>query len=169
MEYVRNGGTYVVQYQTGDGPDPNAQRNPNQPTPPPQLTFGQPTTPVTTNLGPYPFAVPFGNQYRVTVEGAPIKFTSPDSPLLQYPNHINPKDFDGWVQERGLYFAAQWDPHYQTVFASQDPGQDPLAGGEIWTRYGKGVYIFTAYAWFRQLPAGVPGAWRLFANLLSAK
>ena len=68
-----------------------------------------------------------------------------------------------------LNFAAQWDPHYQTVFASQDPGEDPLAGGEIWTRYGKGVYIFTAYAWFRQLPAGVPGAWRLFANLLSAK
>ena len=169
MEYVRNGGTYVVQYQMGDSPDPNAQHNANQPAPPPQLTFGQNTTPVTTNLGPYPFAVPFGNKYRVTVEEAPVKLTNLDSPLLQYPNHINPKDFDGWVQERGLYFAAQWDPHYQTVLASQDPGEDPLAGGEIWTRYGKGVYIFTAYAWFRQLPAGVPGAWRLFANLLSAK
>ena len=115
------------------------------------------------------FAVPGGNKYRVTVEEAPIKFANPDSPLLQYPNHINPKDFEGWVQERGLYFAAQWDPRYQTVLSSQDPGEDPLAGGEIWTRYGKGIYIFSAYAWFRQLPAGVPGAWRLFANLLSAK
>jgi len=169
MEYVKNGGTYVVQYQTGDSPDPNARQANNPALPSLQLILGQNTTPVTTNLGPYPFAVPGGNKYRVTVEEAPVKFTSPDSPLLQYPNHINMKDFDGWVQERGLYFAAQWDPRYQTVIASQDPGEEPLAGGEIWTRYGKGVYIFTAFSWFRQLPAGVPGAWRLFANLLSAK
>jgi LmbE family N-acetylglucosaminyl deacetylase len=168
MEYVRNGGTYIVQYQTGDSPDPNA-RAANNPAPPPQLTFGQNNAPVTTNLGPYPFAVPGGNKYRITVEDAPLKLTHPDSPLLQYPNHINPRDFEGWVQERGLYFAAQWDPRYQTVLSSQDPGEEPLAGGEIWTRYGKGVYIFTAFSWFRQLPAGVPGAWRLFANLLSAK
>jgi len=168
MDYVKNGGTYLVQYQTGDSPDPNA-RAANNPMPPPQLFFGLNTTPVTTNLGPYPFAVPGGNRYRITVEDAPVKFTSPDSPLLQYPNHINPKDFDGWVQERGLYFAAQWDPHYQTVISSHDPGEDPLDGAQIWTRYGKGVYIFSAFAWFRQLPAGVPGAWRLFANLLSAK
>jgi hypothetical protein len=160
-----------VQYQFGDSPDPNAPRNPNQPAASliAQLTFGLNTTPATTNMGPYPFAVPFGNKYRVTVEESPVKFTDPDSPLLQYPNHINPKDFEGWVQERGVYFAAQWDPHYHTVLSSQDPGEDPLAGGELWTRYGKGVYIFTAYSWFRQLPAGVPGAWRLFANLLSAK
>jgi hypothetical protein len=178
MEYVKNGGTYVVQYQTGDSPDPNPPRNPNQQGPqmPPQglgLGIGgfpqQTGTPVTTNLGPYPFAVPGGNRYRITVEDAPVKLTNPDSALLQYPNHINPKDFDGWVQERGLYFAAKWDPRYQTVMSSQDPGEDPLAGGEIWTRYGKGVYIFTAMSWFRQLPAGVPGAWRMFANLLSAK
>jgi hypothetical protein len=68
-----------------------------------------------------------------------------------------------------VYFAVQWDPKYQTVVESHDPGEGPLAGGEIWTRYGKGVYIFTAYSWFRQLPAGVPGAYRIFANLLSAK
>ena len=68
-----------------------------------------------------------------------------------------------------LYVATQWDKQYQTVMASQDPGEDPMEGGELWTHYGKGVYIFTAYAWFRQLPAGVPGAFRLFANLLSAK
>ena len=170
LEYVKNGGTYIVQYQAGDSPDPNAQRNPNQAVlPPPQLTFGQSTQPVTTNMGPYPFAVPGGNKYRVTVEEAPVTFPHPDSPLLQVPNHINPRDYDGWVQERGLYFAAQWDPRYQTVLASQDPGEQPLEGGEIWTRYGKGVYIFTAFSWFRQLPAGVPGAYRMFANLLSAK
>jgi hypothetical protein len=120
-------------------------------------------------LGPYPFYVPGGNKYRITVEEAPVKFPNQDSPLLQYPNHINPKDFDGWVQERGVYFAVGWDKHYQTVLASEDPGEQPLEGGLIWTRYGKGVYIFTSYSWFRQLPAGVPGAYRLFANLLSAK
>jgi hypothetical protein len=166
LDYVKNGGTYVVQYQTGDSPDPTTQRGPQQP---PNPFNQQQSTPVTTNLGPYPFAVPGGNRYRITVEEAPLKFPNQDSPLLQFPNHINPKDFDGWVQERGLYFAAQWDPRYQTVLSSQDPGEQPLEGGEIWTRFGKGVYIFTAYSWFRQLPAGVPGAYRLFANLLSAK
>jgi LmbE family N-acetylglucosaminyl deacetylase len=165
LDYVKNGGTYVVQYQTGDSPDPAAARGQQPPNP-----FGQQQgAPVTTNLGPYPFAVPGGNKYRITVEEAPLKFPNQDSPLLQFPNHINPKDFDGWVQERGLYFAAQWDAHYQTVLSSQDPGEQPLEGGQIWTRYGKGVYIFSAYSWFRQLPAGVPGAYRLFANLLSAK
>ncbi|HXB70330.1 MAG TPA: PIG-L family deacetylase [Candidatus Acidoferrales bacterium] len=175
MEYVKNGGTYIVQYQTGDSPDPNAANTPQQPLPPEILrmmqTFQGPanTAPVTTNLGPYPFSVPGGNRYRVTVEEAPVTFPNQDSPLLQYPNHINPKDFDGWVQERGLYFATKWDPHYQTVIASHDPDEQVLEGGELWTRYGKGIYIFTSYAWFRQLPAGVPGAYRLFANLLSAK
>ncbi len=166
LDYVKNGGTYVVQYQTGDSPDPNAPRGQQQP---PNPFNQQPAPPVTTNLGPYPFAVPGGNKYRITVEEAPLKFPHQDCPLLQYPNHINPSDFEGWVQERGLYFAARWDDHYQTVLSSQDPGEQPLEGGEIWTRYGKGVYIFSAYAWFRQLPAGVPGAYRLFANLLSAK
>jgi hypothetical protein len=113
--------------------------------------------------------VPGGNKYRITVEESPVKFPNQDSPLLQYPNHINAKDFDGWVQERGVYFAVGWDPKYQPVLSSQDPGEQPLEGGQIWTRYGKGVYIFTAFSWFRQLPAGVPGAYRMFANLLSAK
>ena len=164
LDYVKNGGTYIVQYQTGDSPDPTAPRGQ-----PPNPFYQAQGAPVTTTLGPYPFAVPGGNKYRVTVEEAPLQFPNKDCALLQYPNHINPKDFEGWVQERGLYFAAQWDPHYQTVLSSQDPGQQPLEGGEIWTHYGKGVYIFTAYSWFRQLPAGVPGAYRLFANLLSAK
>jgi len=175
MEYVKNGGRYIVQYQVGDSPDPNAAN-----TPPPQLppeiarmmeSFQGPPNPnpVTQNLGPYPFSVPGGSKYRITVEEAPVAFPHADSALLQYPNHINPQDFDGWVQERGLYFAAKWDAHYQTVMSSHDPGEPPLEGGELWTRYGKGIYIFTSYAWFRQLPAGVPGAYRLFANLLSAK
>ncbi|HEY1338837.1 MAG TPA: PIG-L family deacetylase [Bryobacteraceae bacterium] len=142
LDYVKNGGTYVVQYQTGEN---------------------------VLSLGPYPITVPPGTRYRVTVEEAPVKFPHVDSPLLQYPNHINPKDFEGWIQERGLYFATQWDPKYQSVLSSHDPGEEGMEGGELWTRYGKGVYIFTAYAWFRQLPGGVPGAFRLFANLLSAK
>jgi hypothetical protein len=175
MEYVKNGGRYIVQYQTGDSPDPNAANTP-PPQPPPEIARmmqafqGPPNpNPVTQNLGPYPFSVPGGNKYRVTVEEAPVAFPHADSPLLQYPNHINPQDFEGWVQERGLYFAVKWDAHYQTVMGSNDPGEQPLEGGELWTRYGKGIYIFTSYAWFRQLPAGVPGAYRLFANLLSAK
>jgi LmbE family N-acetylglucosaminyl deacetylase len=166
LDYVKSGGTYVVQYQTGDSPDPTAPRGQQQP---PNPFNQQQAAPVTTSLGPYPFFVPGGNKYRITVEAAPVKFPNQDSPLLQYPNHINPKDFDGWVQERGVYFAVGWDKHYQTVLASEDPGEQPLEGGLIWTRYGKGVYIFTSYSWFRQLPAGVPGAYRLFANLLSAK
>ena len=143
LDYVHDGGTYIVQYNTGDN---------------------------SLNMGPYPFTVPPGNRYRVTVEDAPVALPHPDSRLLQYPNHIDPKDFDGWVQERGVYFASKWDSRYQTVMGSKDPGEEEsLAGGEIWTHYGKGVYIYTAYSWFRQLPAGVPGAYRLFANLLSAK
>jgi hypothetical protein len=121
------------------------------------------------DIGPYPITIPGGNGYRVTVEEAPVRFPHPESPLLQKPNRIQPRDFDGWVQERGLLFSTQWDPHYETVLSSNDPGEQPLEGGELWTHYGKGVYIFTSWAWFRQLPAGVAGAFRLFANLLSAK
>ncbi len=141
LNYVRNGGTYIVQY--------NRER--------------------TQNLGPYPFTIPNNNQYRVTEEDAPVTLPHIDSRLLQAPNHITPSDFQGWVQERGAYFASKWDPQYETVLESHDQGEKPLAGGELWARVGKGVYIFTAYSWFRQLPAGVPGAYRLFANLLSAK
>jgi LmbE family N-acetylglucosaminyl deacetylase len=143
LDYVSNGGTYIVQYNTGDN---------------------------SLSVGPYPITAPPGNRYRVTVEDAPVTLPHADSRLLQYPNHIDPKDFEGWVQERGVYFASKWDPKYETVMASKDPDEEePLAGGELWTHYGKGVYIFTAYSWFRQLPAGVPGAYRLFANMLSAK
>ena len=138
LDYVKNGGTYIVQYQTGDSPDPTAPRGQQQPNPFNQ----QQTAPVTTNLGPYPFSVPGGNKYRITVEEAPLKFPNQDSPLLQYPNHINAKDFEGWVQERGVYFAVQWDPKYQTVLSSQDPGEQPLEGGQIWTLTGK-AFIYS--------------------------
>ncbi len=141
LDYVKNGGTYVVQYMSA-----GAQ-----------------------NIGPYPITIPAGNAYRVTVEEAPMEYTHQDSRLLQAPNHIGPKDFEGWVQERGLLFPTEWDPKYETVFSAHDPGEKPLEGGELWTHYGKGVYIFSSYTWFRQLPAGVPGAYRLFANMLSAK
>jgi hypothetical protein len=142
LDYVFAGGTYIVQYNTGD---------------------------LTLSLGPFPMTVPPGPRYRVTVEEAPVVLPHPDSPLLRVPNSIAPRDFEGWVQERGLYFASEWDKRYQTVLSSSDPGEAALEGGELWTRYGKGVYIYSAYSWFRQLPAGVPGAYRLFANLISAK
>jgi hypothetical protein len=102
------------------------------------------------------------------VEEAPVTFPNPASPLLHTPNRITAADFEGWVQERGLYFAAEWDPRYRTLFSSHDPGEEPQAGGTLYTRYGDGAFVFTAYSWFRQLPAGVPGAYRIFANLLSA-
>jgi hypothetical protein len=88
--------------------------------------------------------------------------------LLSRPNRITEADFTGWVQERGLYFAQKWDTKYETVIASHDPGEEPMPGGMLYARMGKGAYVFTAYSWFRQLPAGVPGAYRLFANLISA-
>ena len=104
----------------------------------------------------------------MTVEDAPVQLPNPDSPLLHRPNEISPHDFDGWIQERGLNFASEWDPHYQPLFESHDPGEKPLLGATLYTRYGKGAYVFTAFSWFRELPAGVPGAFRIFANLLSA-
>jgi hypothetical protein len=141
MDYVRGGGTYIVQYMSAGA----------------------------ENIGPYKITIPGGNTYRVTVEETPVRFTHPESPLLHRPNEITEKDFEGWVQERGLLFPTEWDPKYQTVFSAADPGEKPLEGGELWTHYGKGVYIFSSYVWFRELPAGVPGAYRLFANMLSAR
>jgi hypothetical protein len=140
LEYVRNGGTLVVQYNTRQNDDP-------------------------FELAPYPFQV---GRERVSVEDAPVRVLQPDHPLLRAPNKITAADFDGWVQERGLYFASSWDKRFEAPLASADPGEKPHAGGLLYARVGKGVYIFTAFSWFRQLPAGVPGAYRIFANLLSA-
>jgi LmbE family N-acetylglucosaminyl deacetylase len=140
LEYVRNGGSLIDQYNVTDGN--------------------------LAPIGPYPFKI---GRDRVSVEESPVAFPNPANPLLHTPNEITEKDFDGWIQERGLYFASEWDAHYQTVLESHDPGEKALAGGMLYTRYGKGVYIFSGYSWFRELPAGVAGAYRVFANLLSAK
>jgi hypothetical protein len=147
MEYVRNGGTMVVQYNVLEG------------------GFMRGDTAALDNIGPYPIKI---GRDRVSVEQAPVTVLTPDHPVLSRANKITPADFEGWVQERGLYFASNWDSKYETLLASSDPGEKPLPGGLLYTRFGKGVYIFTAYSWFRQLPAGVPGAYRIFANLLSA-
>ena len=148
LDYVKNGGTLVVQYNVADG------RNP----------FGGETN-LLANIGPYPITT--GSE-RVTVEEAPVQFLIPASPLLHQPNEITARDFEGWIQERGLYFASKWDEHYQPLFETHDPMEKPQTGSTLYTRYGKGAYVFTAFSWFRELPAGVPGAFRIFANLLSA-
>jgi hypothetical protein len=150
MEYVKNGGTLVVQYNN------NADRRGNAS-----------VADALEHMGPYPFTIA-GNDARVTQEDAPVKMLLPDSRLLNIPNKISPGDFEGWVQERGLYFANKWDTHYQTPLETHDKGEKDLAGALLYTRYGKGAYVFTAFSFFRELPAGVPGAYRLFANLLSA-
>ena len=117
------------------------------------------------HIGPYPIRT---SRERVTMEDAPVTFPNPRLALLQAPNKITAADFEGWIQERGLNFPDQWDPRYQSVLESHDTGEMPLPGGMLYTKYGKGAYVFSAYDWFRELPAGVPGAYRMFANMLSA-
>jgi LmbE family N-acetylglucosaminyl deacetylase len=150
FEYVRNGGTLIVQYNR------NTDRR-----------MSPSVSEALDHLGPWPFTIG-DNEARVTQENAPVKFLQPDSPLLNIPNKITQADFDGWVQERGLYFATKWDERYQTPLESHDKGDKEQRGGILYTRLGKGAYIFTAYAWNRELPGGVPGAYRIFANLISA-
>jgi LmbE family N-acetylglucosaminyl deacetylase len=141
MSYVENGGTLVVQYNTNNR-----------------------LAPLTDAVGPWPFEI---GRDRVTDETAPVAFTAPAAPALTTPNALGPRDFDDWIQERGLYFAETWDPRYQTVLSMHDPDEKPLAGALLWARHGKGTFVYTGLAFFRQLPAGVPGAYRLFANLLA--
>ncbi|PIW98464.1 MAG: hypothetical protein COZ80_10455 [Ignavibacteria bacterium CG_4_8_14_3_um_filter_37_9] len=140
MEFVKNGGTFIVQYNVQSGLQ-------------------------TENIGPYPFKLGSG---RITVEEAPLNFVNPEHQLLNFPNQITSTDFENWVQERGLYFADKWDEKYETIFSGHDPGEKDLTGGTLFTHYGKGIFIFSGLAWFRQLPAGVPGAYRLFVNMISA-
>jgi LmbE family N-acetylglucosaminyl deacetylase len=104
---------------------------------------------------------------RVTDEQSPVTFLLPDHPALNTPNKITKADFDGWVQERGIYFPNEWDKHFQAILAFKDPGEPPLEGGILIAPYGRGNVIYTSLVWFRELPAGVPGAYRLFANLVS--
>jgi len=142
LDYVAHGGTLLVQYNAAIG------------------VFNE------GHYTPYPATL---SRERVTVEDAPVKTLDPASPIFHYPNPITARDFQGWVQERGLYFMSDWDPHFQPLLASGDPGEPPRQGGLLAARYGKGLYIYTGYAFFRQLPAGVPGAVRLFVNLVSAQ
>ncbi|MGZ3946121.1 MAG: LmbE family protein, partial [Mucilaginibacter sp.] len=139
LEYVNNGGNLLVQYNNSNGL-------------------------LTKKIGPYPFNVV---NERVTDENAKISILDPNNPVLNYPNKISPFDFDGWVQERGLYFTKDADPQYQKVLQMADPNEAPKDGSLITTQYGKGRFIYTSLAFFRQLPAGVPGAYRLFINMLS--
>jgi len=141
LDYVHNGGTLLVQYNASVG---------------------------VFNSGHYtPYPASLSND-RVTVEEAPVKILDSANPIFHSPNPIVADDFNGWVQERGLYFMNTWDAHFKPLLASQDPGEDWREGGLLVTPYGKGLYVYTGYAFFRQLPAGVPGAVRLFVNLLSA-
>lgn len=141
--YVENGGTVVAQYNR-----PNGLK--------------------TQQLGPYNLSLVGGApQQRVTDENSPVTFLAPDNAALTTPNRLTPDDFKGWVQERGAYFPSSWDEHYTPLLAMNDPGEQPLKGGVLVAQYGKGYFVYTGLAFFRQLPAGVPGAYRLFANLIS--
>ena len=118
----------------------------------------------TDQLAPYPLEI---SRDRVTDENAEVRILAPDHPLMTAPNKITSKDFEGWVQERGLYFPKKWDPAWTAILSSNDPKEKPLDGGLLVAKSGKGFFIYTSYSWFRQLPAGVPGAYRLVANMLS--
>ena len=137
LQFAERGGTLVVQYQQNDY--------------------------VQRNLPPYPATM----NSRVTDEEAPVRILAPDHPVFTFPNRIGPADFSGWVQERNLYAFTTFDERYTPLLETADPGEPAQRGGEVYARVGRGHYIYTAYAWFRQLPAGVPGAYRQFANLIS--
>ena len=141
LEFVKAGGTLVVQYNTGVS-DFNAG-----------------------HFTPYPTQL---SRARVSVEDSSVEILAPQSRVFHVPNEISAKDFDGWVQERGLYFMDQWDDHYLALLSCHDPGESAQKGGLLMAPYGKGLYIYSGYAFFRQLPAGVPGAVRLYVNLLDA-
>jgi LmbE family N-acetylglucosaminyl deacetylase len=139
MDYVAQGGTYVVQYNVNGG-----------------LAW--------PGIGPYAMTL---SRNRVTDETAEVKFLLPEHELLQYPNQLTTADFDTWVQERGLYFVGDADKRYERPLAMHDPGESPLDGSLLYAEHGKGKFVYTSLAFFRQLPAGVPGAYRLFVNLLA--
>jgi LmbE family N-acetylglucosaminyl deacetylase len=156
LDYVSNGGTLVVQYQREFAWDKF------QYAPYPAL-ISPPVPPAKEGVPQTPRPLP-----RITDENSPVKFLKPNDPLLNTPNKITQDDFKGWVQERGLYFWTQFDPKYTPLLAMNDPGEPELNGGLVYVHFGKGTYIYTGLAFFRQLPEGVPGAYRLFINLLSA-
>jgi len=139
FDYVNSGGTVIAQYNRPDGLK-------------------------ATPLAPFDLHL---SGDRVTDETAPITFLAPDHPVLNTPNKITAADFDGWIQERGIYFPNQWDSAFTPILACNDPGESPLKGSLLVAHYGKGYFVYTGLVFFRELPAGVPGAYRLFANLIS--
>lgn len=141
LDYVNQGGTLIVQYNQSVG------------------IFND------GHYTPYPATL---SSARVSVEEEPVEILEPQNLIFNWPNKITSKDFDGWIQERGLYFMGQWDEHFKPLLSCHDPDEAPQKGGLLEARYGKGLYIYSGYAFFRQLPYGVPGAIRLFVNLLSA-
>ncbi len=139
IKYVEEGGNLIVQYNVSHGL-------------------------VTSEIGPFPFRI---SRNRVTDESAKPSFSDKNHPLLNWPNKLTDTDFEGWVQERGLYFADEWDPAYESIISWNDPGEDPTPGGLIVANYGNGTFIYTGISFFRQVPAGVPGAYRLLANIIA--
>jgi len=121
-------------------------------------------TPVRVKIGPYPFTV---SRSRITDETATVNFLQPDNPVLNYPNKISSKDFENWIQERDIYSAEQIDPHYETPLSMADPNEQPQTGTLIIAPYGNGHFVYTGLVFFRELPAGVPGAFRLMANIIA--
>ena len=138
LAYAKKGGVVIMQYTTTPGPKPEHL--------------------------PFPLKV---SRDRVTDENAEVRLLAPDHPVLNFPNKISAADFNGWLQERGLYFPNEWDKAWTPILSSNDPGEKPLDGGLLVARVEKGWFIYTGYSWFRELPAGVPGACRLFANMIS--
>ncbi|MFP5250571.1 MAG: PIG-L family deacetylase, partial [Acidobacteriota bacterium] len=139
LDYVHGGGVLVVQYQSGE---------------------------YDRQYGPYPYTLS-RNTEKVVDETAPVAILQPQNPVMSWPNKITAKDFDGWVEERGHSFMREWAPQYQALTETHDPGQAPQKGGLLTAHYGRGEYVYVAYALYRQVEEGVPGAYRLFANLLS--
>ena len=145
LKFAADGGILIVFYHKTNEFNPDERRKRPQ-------------------LAPYPIMI---GDDRVTEESAPITFLEPQHPLLNFPNKITQRDFDGWIQERGLYYPREWDPQYTALFSTHDTGEAPLKGGVLVAKYGKGNYIYTSMVWYRQLREGVPGGYRFFANMIS--
>jgi LmbE family N-acetylglucosaminyl deacetylase len=145
LDYANAGGTLIVFYHKSDEWNPDQRRNR------PQLA---------------PYKLILGGE-RITDENAPISFLEPDHPLLNTPNKMGQEDFAGWIQERGLYYPREWDPQFHALLQSNDPNEAPLKGGLLVADYGRGHYIYTSMVWYRELRGGVPGAYRMLANMIS--
>ena len=139
MNFMESGGNVIIQYNTSRNLDVN-------------------------KFSPYPFTL---SRNRVSQENAPVRIINSKHPALNYPNKISLEDFNGWVQERGLYFPNSWSNDFETIISSNDKGESPNNGGILISKVGEGYFVYTSYSWFRQLPAGVSGAYKIFTNLIS--